>query len=90
MKSKISANIVNVVATGDTRQPIDIIKIVEFNWGLHDQEIYGGRVAYIKDNNMAGRVTVFPSGKLISVGTQSIRQASRELEHAVKLTFPPC
>jgi len=84
-KSKISLDTVNVVVTADTRQPIDIIKIREFPWGLHDEATYGGRVAYVKDESMAGRVTVFPSGKLIGVGARGIRQAFRELRHTVEL-----
>lgn len=75
MKSETELKIVNVVATGDTEQPVDIVELGKFRWGLYDQEIYGGRVAYVKDASMTGRVTVFPSGKLISVGTPSIPQA---------------
>jgi transcription initiation factor TFIID TATA-box-binding protein len=85
MKFKIVPKIVNVVATGDTKQPVDIHRLSKFPWCLHDEEIYGGRVSYIKDEKMSGRVTVFPSGKVISVGARSISQASSELKHAVEL-----
>jgi len=34
---------------------------------------------YVKDNTMTGRVTVFASGKLISVGTKSPEKAHAEL-----------
>jgi transcription initiation factor TFIID TATA-box-binding protein len=84
-KSGMDLNTVNVVATADTQQPINIIKLGEFNWGLYDEAIYGGRVAYVKNESMTGRVTVFPSGKLIGVGARSIRRAFHELRHVVEL-----
>jgi transcription initiation factor TFIID TATA-box-binding protein len=47
---------------------------------VHDPEIYGGRVAYFKSPGMIGKVIIFPSGKLISVGTKDEKGAFNELK----------
>jgi len=38
---------------------------------MYDLGKYGGGVAYLKASGMNGKVTVFSSGRLISVGTRS-------------------
>ena len=60
----------NVVTTADLVQDVDITKFVEFPWGIYDLTYYGGRCGYIKDKLIQGRVTVFKSGKIISVGAR--------------------
>ena len=77
-------NIVNVVATANLRQQVDLLMISELPDTTYDQKIYGGRVAYLKTPEMYGKVTIFPSGKLISVGTKSPEQAQQDLERTVK------
>jgi TATA-box binding protein (TBP) (component of TFIID and TFIIIB) len=47
---------------------------------IHDTAIYGGRVAYFKSPEIMGRVTIFPSGNLISVGTKGEVEAIFALE----------
>ena len=76
--------IVNVVATADLRQKVDLIQISKLPHTIHDPEIYGGRVAYLKTPNMHGKVTIFPSGKLISVGSKSREQAQTDLDFTVE------
>ena len=71
--------IFNVVATADHRQRVDLIEVSKLPCTIYDQEIYGGRVAYLKSPEMNGKVTIFPSGKLISVGTRSPSQAEEDL-----------
>lgn len=46
---------------------------------VHDPEIYGGRAAYFKSDRMQGKVSIFSSGKMISVGTKSEEKAQHEL-----------
>ena len=41
-----------------------------------------GRCGYIKTPEMDGRVTIFPSGKMISVGGKSIKKSIDQLNHA--------
>jgi transcription initiation factor TFIID TATA-box-binding protein len=78
----IKAVIVNVVATAALNQTVDFFELGGFREILHDPEIYGGRVAYFKSRDMEGKVSIFPSGKLISVGTKSEKKAAIELELA--------
>lgn len=70
-----SLKIVNVVATANLKQHVDIETAGLLKDFLHDSEIYGGRVAYFKSKAMNGKVTIFPSGKLISVGARSVEEA---------------
>jgi len=72
--------IVNVVATADLGQRVDLVQVSHLEHSIYDTEIYGGRVAYLKTPEMQGKVTIFPSGKLISVGTRSPDEAQRNLE----------
>jgi transcription initiation factor TFIID TATA-box-binding protein len=75
----MSWNIVNVVATADLLQNVDIQEIAQIPHTIHDMKIYGGRVTYLKTPEMYGKVTIFPSGKLISVGTKSLEQTQHDL-----------
>ena len=76
------ATIVNVVATAALNQELDLYELRKVREILHDSEIYGGRVAYFKSSNMEGKVSIFPSGKMISVGTTSEEKAFHELDTA--------
>lgn len=76
--------IVNVVATANLSQELDLDELGKFSEIIHDSEIYGGRAAYFKSSDMKGKVSFFASGKMISVGTTSEKEAFYELEHAQK------
>ena len=76
----IKVNIVNVVATASLNQKIDLYELERFREIIHDPEIYGGRVAYFKSSKMKGKVSIFTSGQMISVGTKSEKEATYELE----------
>ena len=71
-----------MVCTADLKQNIDIVKLAALPCGIYDEAIYGGRCGYIKTPEMQGRVTIFPSGKMISVGGRSTRKAIEQLNHA--------
>jgi transcription initiation factor TFIID TATA-box-binding protein len=75
--------IVNIVATADLRQQVELTEIAKIRFTIYDQEIYGGRVAYLKTPTMHGKTTIFPSGKLISVGTNTRKQAKHDLQETV-------
>lgn len=81
----MSWSIVNIVATGDLKQRVDLIDIANLPHTIYDYEIYGGRVAYLKTPEMKGKVTIFPSGKLISIGTKTQTDSQFDLEHTVKM-----
>jgi TATA-box binding protein (TBP) (component of TFIID and TFIIIB) len=74
--------VVNVVATATLDQPLDLELLRErFPKNIvYDQEIYGGRVAYFKTEGIEGKVSIFWSGKLISLGTTSLEKAEQELK----------
>jgi transcription initiation factor TFIID TATA-box-binding protein len=82
--SLAKTKIVNVVATASLNQPIDFSKINEFTEITYRPNTYGGRVAYFKNAEMKGKVSIFFSGKLISVGTKSEAQSFKELRIAEK------
>jgi len=75
-------SIVNVVATAALGQRVDLAELGKHQQILHDSEIYGGRVAYFRSPRFNGEVTIFASGKMISVGTKSEAEAFRALECA--------
>jgi len=72
----------NVVCTANLEQKVNVIKLSKLPCGIYDEAIYGGRCGYIKTPEMDGRVTIFPSGKMISVGGKSVTRAMEQLNHA--------
>jgi TATA-box binding protein (TBP) (component of TFIID and TFIIIB) len=80
----IKTDIVNVVATASIYQEIDFYELRKNKEIFHDSDVYGGRVAYFKTPEMKGKVSIFQSGKMISVGTRSETQACNELQLATK------
>ena len=79
----VRTRIVNVVATGYLDQFMDFEALQKCKEVLHDSDVYGGRVAYFKTSAMEGKVSIFLSGKMISVGTKSEAQAFKELKLAM-------
>ncbi|MDR0460246.1 MAG: hypothetical protein LBH62_02220 [Nitrososphaerota archaeon] len=76
----VKIEIVNVVATASVNQPIDFEALRTQHEIFHDSDVYGGRVAYFKTKQLHGKVSIFLSGKMISVGTKSEKQAQTELQ----------
>lgn len=77
-KIKIS----NVVSTADLSQKIDITKLNDFPWGIYDGVTYGGSCGYVKTPEMKGRVTVFSTGKMISIGSNNLEDSVNKLNQA--------
>jgi TATA-box binding protein (TBP) (component of TFIID and TFIIIB) len=77
------ATIVNVVATASLNQPMDFSELKKFAEITHSPNVYRGKVAYFKTGGMEGKVSIFQSGKMISVGTKSEAQAFKELQLAM-------
>jgi transcription initiation factor TFIID TATA-box-binding protein len=77
---------VNVVATASLDNPVDleVIRKLFPHQIIYDQDIYGGRAAYFKSKNMQGKVSIFWSGKIISVGTKSVEKAIKELKFVAR------
>jgi transcription initiation factor TFIID TATA-box-binding protein len=74
--------IVNVVATANIGKPIDLNALNTLPKVFYDPDVY--HCAYFKDRNMEGKVSVFASGKLISIGTKKEKDATKDLEHVVR------
>ena len=83
--SKIEVSVVNVVVTCDVEDKIDLKKTLRIPGFEYNPHIYRGRVAYFKDHRTKGKVSVFNSGKLISVGTKSEKEAVQDLKHVANL-----
>jgi transcription initiation factor TFIID TATA-box-binding protein len=75
-------SVVNVVATADLRQSVDLERLALAQGFLYDQAIYP--CAYLNDANTKAKVSIFASGKMISVGTKSFEAASRDLNYAAQ------
>jgi len=82
-KLRPEIRIQNTVSTADLKQEIDIASFNEYEHLSSNLDLY--RCGYVKDHTMTGRVTVFRTGKLISVGTKSPEQAGRELKKASRI-----
>ena len=82
--NSLKPKIVNLVATGDLKQSVSLPEVAKIRYTIYDQEIYGGRVAYLKTPRMHGKTSVFPSGKLISVGTRSPEEAQSDLQYTAE------
>ncbi len=72
----------NIITTGDLKQKIDITLLNDYPWGIYDQISYNGICAYIKTPEMKGKVTVFSSGKIISIGSITIEDSINKLNQA--------
>ena len=75
--------IVNVVTTSDLFQKINLQSFNNYEFLYTNLDLY--RCGYVKNKTMIGKVTVFGSGKLISIGTKSPYQSLRELKIAVNI-----
>ena len=71
--------IVNLIATAELRQPVELEKLVHVDGFLYDTAIY--RCAYLKDRNMKSKISIFSTGKMISVGSKSIQTAKHDLHY---------
>jgi len=73
-------NIVNLIATADLKQFVDLEKLKRVRGFVYDTVIY--RCAYLKDDKTQSKVSIFSSGKMISVGSKSHQTAKHDLHYA--------
>jgi len=73
--------IVNVVATASLNQKVNLIELGKHDEVSYDPNVYGGRVAYFRSPNIKGTVSIFSSGRMISVGAKSEEEAISALEY---------
>jgi len=77
----------NIVTTADLKQKVNISKLNDFPWGIYDQISYNGICAYVKTPEMRGRVTIFTTGKMISIGSNTIEDSINKLNQAYQHTL---
>ena len=75
-------SIVNVVATAELKQFVNLEKLVHVSGFLYDTAIY--QCAYLKDRNTRAKVSIFATGKMISVGAKSFQAAKHDLNYAAR------
>lgn len=81
----IETKIVNVVASADLNQRINLRMVGELKIAEYSSRKYGGRVAYLKAPRMRGKVSLFATGKMISVGTRTPKNAARDLNYVCSI-----
>jgi len=75
-------SIVNLVATAELKQFVNLEKLIGVQGFLYDTTIY--RCAYLKDRFTKGKVSIFSTGKMISVGSKSFDDAKQDLAYAAR------
>jgi transcription initiation factor TFIID TATA-box-binding protein len=80
LHSKLS--IVNLIATAELDQFVNLKRLVYVRGFLYDTAIY--RCAYLKDDKTKAKVSIFSSGKMISIGTKNYEDAKHDLDYAAK------
>jgi transcription initiation factor TFIID TATA-box-binding protein len=73
-------NIVNLITTADLKQFVDLEKLRRVRGFVYNTAVY--HCAYLKDDKTQSKVSIFSSGKMISVGSKSLRAAERDLNYA--------
>jgi len=68
------------VATAELNQFVNLEKLVHAEGFLYDTAIY--RCAYLKDEHTKAKVSIFSTGKMISVGSKSFKDATHDLNYA--------
>ncbi len=72
--------IVNLVATADLGQSVRLESLCLAEGFNYDRGVY--HCAYLKDVETKGKVCIFASGKLISIGTRDLPSAARDIRYA--------
>lgn len=78
----LKIEIVNVVATANLNQQLHLGEVGRLQDALYDFDIYP--CAYFKHPSMFCKVSVFDSGKMISIGTKKVEQADHDLKYVCK------
>lgn len=81
-RSSVGLSIVNVVATAELSQSVDLWKLAQVDGFLYDQAIY--HCAYLKDAKTRAKVSIFSTGKMVSIGTRNLADSKRDLKYAAK------
>ena len=74
-------SIVNVTAIANLHQIVDITKLTDIKFCTYDRTKYQGKCAYVKLPKMNGKVSVFATGVMISVGANSTKSSLTALKN---------
>ena len=85
MNIEFSMNITNVITTADLKQRVNAKKFNCYSWGSYSLDRYDGKCGYVKDELIKGRVAIFQTGKMISIGAKSVGESAYQLHHSVYL-----
>jgi len=75
-------SIVNLVATAELNQFVDLLRLADVGGFLYDQAIY--HCAYLTDHQTKAKVSIFSTGKMICVGAKCFDDAKHDLAYAVR------
>jgi len=73
-------SVVDVVATAQLGQTVDLDRLIVVNGFTYDRAIY--HCAYFKDEKTTGKIVIFGTGNMISVGAKSYEAARQDLHYA--------
>jgi transcription initiation factor TFIID TATA-box-binding protein len=79
----LKLDIVNVVATSALSQVVDLDRVGALPFCLYDQGIY--RCAYVRAPSMFSKVSIFSSGKMISAGSKTEKEAASDLHFVANM-----
>jgi transcription initiation factor TFIID TATA-box-binding protein len=78
----VTLRISNLIATGHLNQHVDLNSLASLKYAKFDSTVY--HCAYVKTPTMISKVSVFSTGKMISVGSKSENQAKGDLLEAAR------
>lgn len=82
MQSGSRFKTVNVVMTANLAQSVNLRAVLGVAGFRYDRSVY--HCAYLKDRKTTGKVSIFATGKMISVGTTNPSAARHDLEYATR------
>lgn len=79
-KANPGLTVVNVVATAELAEMVDLYALAIADGFHYDTMIY--HCAYLKDEKTVEKVSIFATGKMISVGAKTLDAAGHDLRYA--------
>jgi transcription initiation factor TFIID TATA-box-binding protein len=73
--------VVNVISTCTLGKRLPLASLGGLEGFEYDPKKYHGKVAYFKNHHIEGKLSVFNSGKIISVGAKSELSSRRNMQH---------
>ena len=74
-------SIVNLVVTADLNQRVDLARLTDEGGFRYDPSVY--KCAYFRHRITRSKVSIFPTGKLISIGAKTLEGAGQALQEVM-------